>query len=58
MSIFLPSTVKEIQSWVDSRINLKQGFRICGKWSRFVNIISDKSENISKDILSLKKLIA
>tara|TARA_B100000700_G_scaffold273069_1_gene317134 strand:- start:617 stop:1822 length:1206 start_codon:yes stop_codon:yes gene_type:complete len=58
MSIFSPSSLEEIQSWVSSRIQKKQAFRICGKGSRFLNSVSGKSEFVSKDIISLQKLNA
>ena len=56
MSTFESASLEEIQSWVSSRIETKQEFRICGKGSRFVSIYSGKSTDNSRDFLSLKNL--
>ena len=58
MSTFESGSLEEIQSWVSSRIETKQAFRICGKGSRFVSTNSGKSTDKSCDFLSLKNLNA
>ena len=56
MSIYEPGTLKEIQSWVSSRIESQDLFRICGNCSRRLTPVSGNSDTISSDILSLKNL--
>ena len=56
MSIYKPSTLKEIQSWVSSRIESQEIFQICGNSSRNLTRASVKSDTIPSDILSLKSL--
>ena len=56
MSTFESGSLKEIQSWVSSRIEAQEAFRICGKGSRFVTTVSGKFEAFSSDILTLQKL--
>ena len=56
MSLYEPSTLKEIQSWVSSRIESEELFRICGNCSRKLTPTSGNSETIPSDILSLKNL--
>ena len=58
MSTFESGSLEEIQSWVSSRIETKQAFRICGKCSRFVSANYRKSADNSNVFLSLKKLNA
>ena len=58
MRTFESGSLKEIQSWVSSRIETKQAFRICGKGSRFVSTNSGKYTDNSSDFLSLKNLNA
>ena len=58
MNIFESDTLTEIQSWVSTRIETKQAFRICGKGSRFVSSNSGKSASIPSGILSMKNLHA
>ena len=58
MSTFESGSLEEIQSWVSSRIETKQAFRICGKGSRFVSVNYRKSADNSNVFLSLKKLNA
>ena len=56
MRIYEPGTLKEIQSWVSSRIESQDLFRICGNCSRRLTPVSGNSDTISSDILSLKNL--
>ena len=56
MSIYEPGTLKEIQSWVSSRIESQDLFRICGNCSRNLTHVSGNSDTIPSDILSLKNL--
>lgn len=56
MSIYEPGTLKEIQSWVSSRIESQDLFRICGNCSRNLTPVSGNSDTIPSDILSLKNL--
>ena len=56
MSTLESGSLKEIQSWVSSRIEAQEAFRICGKGSRFVTTVYGKFEAFSSDILTLQKL--
>ena len=56
MSIYEPGTLKEIQSWVSSRIESQDLFRICGNCSRNLTPASRNSDTIPADILSLKNM--
>ena len=56
MSIYEPGTLKEIQSWVSSRIESQDLFRICGNCSRNLTTVSGNSDAIPSDFLSLKTL--
>ena len=56
MSTYEPGTLNEIQSWVSSRIESQDLFRICGNCARRLTPVSGNSDTISSDILSLKNL--
>ena len=56
MSTYEPGTLKEIQSWVSSRIESQDLFRICGNCSRKLTPVSENIDTIPSDILSLKNL--
>ena len=56
MSKYEPGTLKEIQSWVSSRIESKDSFRICGNCSRKLPLASENLDTIPSDILSIKNL--
>ena len=56
MSKYEPGTLKEIQSWVSSRIESQDSFRICGNCSRKLTLASENLDTIPSDILSLKNL--
>ena len=56
MSRYEPGTLKEIQSWVSSRIESQDLFRICGNCSRNLTPVSENIDTIPSDILSLKNL--
>ena len=56
MSIYEPGTLKEIQSWVSSRIESQDLFRICGNCSRRLTPVSGNSDTNSSDILSVNNL--
>jgi len=56
VSTFESGSLKEIESWVSSRIEAQAAFRICGKGSRFVTTVSGKFEAFPRDILTLQKL--
>ena len=58
MKIFKSGSLEEIQSWVSTRIETKQSFRICGKGTRFVTANSGKAAARPRDILSLQELKA
>ena len=56
MSRFEPGSLQEIQSWVSSRIESQEVFRMCGNCSRTLTTVSGNSNEIPSDILSLKNL--
>jgi len=56
VTTFESGSLKEIQSWVSSRIENQEAFRICGKGSRFVTTVAGNLEAFSRDILTLQKL--
>ena len=56
MSKYEPGTLKEIQSWVSSRIKSHDSFRICGNCSRKLTLASENLDTIPSDILSIKNL--
>ena len=56
MSTYEPHTIKEIQSWVYSRIESQDSFRICGNCSRKLTHASRNLDTTPSDILSLKNL--
>ena len=56
MNIYEPDTLNEIQSWVSSRIESENIFRICGNCSRKLTPASGNSSTIPSEILSLKNL--
>ena len=56
MSKYEPGTLKEIQSWVSSRIESQDSFRICGNCSRKLTLSSENLDTIPSDILTIKNL--
>ncbi len=56
MSIYDPDNIKEIQSFVFSRIESREQLRVCGNCSRQLTPASKYSDNLPLDILSIKNL--